>query len=175
MKKAMILMLLSACAAHAQMWTNVETGAVAPWPSMRPANAVSVPADWYAAEGWQPFNLAQQADWDAARAAAQEQAEAEAAAQATLPMMNASGFAATNAAGHWVKFIADGTNAIAETLAIQISHSPPDPVTAAQMEADAIAAHAAKKAAAKTAKGKGKGLPALAERVAALEALNGIE
>lgn len=40
---------------------------------------------------------------------------------------------------------------------------------------DALAAHAAKKAAAKTAKGKGNGLSALAERVAALEALNGIE
>jgi hypothetical protein len=118
MKQSLIILLISVYAANAQMWTNVETGAVAPQPSRRPADAVNVSEEWYAAEGWQPFNLAQQADWDAARAAAQEQAEAEAAA---------------------------------------------------------IAAHAAKKAAAKTAKGKGKGLPALAERVAALEALNGIE
>ena len=108
---------------------------------------------------------------DAADAAAQAAAEAQAALPQTFP----TGIATTNAAGHWVRFVPDGTNLVTETLAIQISHSPPDPVVAAQMEKDALAAHAAKKAAAKTAKGKGKGLPALAERVAALEALNGIE
>lgn len=127
--------------------------------------------------GWEPepwVRRMTQEERDAA-AAARAEAEAQAAAQASLPMMNGPGFAATNSAGHWVRFVPDGTNLVTETLAIQISHSPPDPVVAAQMEKDALAARAKLKAAAKTAKGKGNGLPALAERVAALEALNGIE
>jgi hypothetical protein len=105
-----------------------------------------------------------------ARSAAQAEAEEQQAAAATLPLMNASGFAATNEAGHWVKFVPDGTNAVSETLAIQISHSPPDPQTAAQMEADAIEAHEAKKAANRAKIGEAKAKAAAANSVPALRA-----
>lgn len=94
---AAVLLFATTVAGAQQMWTNDLTGAVAPWPSMRPANAVSVPVDWYAAEGWRPFSLAQQAAWDAARAAEAAEAEAEAAAfnfpppEVLVPVLDASG------------------------------------------------------------------------------------
>lgn len=118
-------------------------------------------ADWLMARaGWRPAT----AEEIAAHAAAVAQAEAEARAQASLPLMSAAGFAALNEAGHWVKFIPATTNDISDALAVQISHSPPDPVVAAQMERDAKskwkagkdaeAASAAKKLAAIESAGK---------------------
>lgn len=77
MKKTLIILLSSACAVHAQMWTNVQTGAVAPQPSRRPADAVNAPAGWFDEPGWQPFSIVQQADWDAAEASKAEVSAAE--------------------------------------------------------------------------------------------------
>ena len=97
MKKTLIILLLSACAVHAQMWTNVQTGAVAPQPSRRPADAVNVSEEWFIFPGWQPFDLAQQAAWDAARAAEAAEAEAQAAAytfpapEVVVPVLDANG------------------------------------------------------------------------------------
>ena len=107
------------------------------------------------------------ADREAARAA--EQAAAEAAA--SLPAQFPTGIATTNAAGHWVEFVPDGTNVVAQTLAIQVSNSPLTPEQREAMKAAALADREAKKAAASFAKKRGN----LQERIAALEALAGIE
>ena len=63
-------------------------------------------------------------------------------------------------------------SATSELFAVDETGSPEHTLAQKQKQADA---RKAKVAAAKTAKGKGKGLNALADRVAALEALNGIE
>ena len=130
----------------------------------------------YRVISWNPpsiraFTAQEKAAQDAADAAAQAQAEA----QATLPATFSNGIAVTNAQGHWVEFIPDGTNVLAQTLAIQISHSPIDPATRAAMKAAALSNRAEKVSVAKAAKAKGNGVPALAERVAAMEALAGVE
>ena len=97
MKQSLIILLISVCAANAQMWTNVETGAVAPQPERRPADAVNVSEEWFILPGWQPFDLAQQAAWDAAEAVAQAEAEAQAAAfdfpdpEVIVPVLDANG------------------------------------------------------------------------------------
>lgn len=97
MKKTLIILLFSACAVHAQMWTNVQTGAVAPQPSRRPADAVNVSEEWFILPGWQPFDLAQQAAWDAAEAAKAVEDEVQAAAfdfpdpEVVVPVLDASG------------------------------------------------------------------------------------
>ena len=78
MKQSLIILLISVCAANAQMWTNVETGAVAPQPERRPADAVNVSEEWFILPGWQPFSLAQQAAWDAAESAKAEADDAAA-------------------------------------------------------------------------------------------------
>lgn len=101
--------------------------------------------------------------------------DAEAEAQAKLPQTFPTGIAVTNAAGHWVEFVPDGTNVVAQTLAIQVSQSPLTPEQREAMKAAALAEREAKRAEAKAAKAKGKGVPALAERVAALEAMLGVE
>ena len=102
-------------------------------------------------------------------------AQAAAEAAATLPAQFPTGIATTNAAGHWVEFVPDGTNVVAQTLAIQVSQSPLTQEQREAMKAAALADRAAKRAKAKAAKAKGGGVPALAERIAALEALAGIE
>jgi len=101
--------------------------------------------------------------------------DAEAEAQAKLPQTFPTGIAVTNAAGHWVEFVPDGTNVVAQTLAIQVSQSPLTPEQREAMKAAALAEREAKRAKAKAAKAKGNGVPALAERVAALEAMLGVE
>ena len=97
--------------------------------------------------------------------------DAEAEAQAKLPQTFPTGIAVTNAAGHWVEFVPDGTNVVAQTLAIQVSQSPLTPEQREAMKAAALAEREAKKAAASFAKKRGN----LQERIAALEALQGIE
>lgn len=97
--------------------------------------------------------------------------DAEAEAQAKLPQTFPTGIAVTNAAGHWVEFVPDGTNVVAQTLAIQVSQSPLTPEQREAMKAAALADREAKKAAASFAKKRGN----LQERIAALEALQGIE
>lgn len=97
--------------------------------------------------------------------------DAEAEAQAKLPQTFPTGIAVTNSAGHWVEFVPDGTNVVAQTLAIQVSHSPMTPEQREAMKAAAMAEREAKKAAARFAKKRGN----LQERIAALEALLGIE
>ena len=101
--------------------------------------------------------------------------DAEAEAQAKLPQTFPTGIAVTNAAGHWVEFVPDGTNVVAQTLAIQVSQSPLTPEQREAMKDAALAEREAKRAKAKAAKAKGNGVPALAERVAALEAMLGVE
>ena len=147
------------------------------------------PAETLLANGWESFGYGgvpgdavldysaqaavrdmTQAEIDArATRQAAEQAAAEAAA--TLPAQFPTGIATTNAAGHWVEFVPDGTNVIAQTLAIQVSQSPLTQEPRAEMKAAALADREAKKAAASFAKKRGN----LQERIAALEALQGIE
>lgn len=97
--------------------------------------------------------------------------DAEAEAQATLPQTFPTGIAVTNAAGHWVEFVPDGTNVVAETLAIQVSHSPLTPDQREAMKAAALAEREAKRAEAAAAKKSGQ----LQRRIAALEAMLGVE
>ena len=147
--------------------------AAAGWVQMSYEDCVPEDRVW----GWEPEAWARKMTQEEMEARDAEQAaeQAEADAQASLPLMNGAGFASTNAAGHWVKFIPSGTNEVTDALAVQISHSPPDPVVAAQMEAAAIAKYNANMNVAREAKKKGNGLAALAERVSALEAFSGIE
>ena len=97
--------------------------------------------------------------------------DAEAEAQAKLPQTFPTGIAVTNSAGHWVEFVPDGTNVVAQTLAIQVSRSPLTPAQHDAMLAAALADREAKRAEAKAAKAKGN----LQKRIEALEALAGIE
>ena len=130
------------------------------------------------ADGGREATAQETADWQAAQAAAAQaaaNAQAEAEAQAKLPQTFPTGIAVTNAAGHWVEFVPDGTNVVAQTLAIQVSQSPLTPEQREAMKAAALAEREAKRAKAKAAKAKGNGVPALAERVAALEAMLGVE
>ena len=120
-----------------------------------------------AAAGWR---YATQAEIDA-KASAEAAAQAEAEAQATLPQVFPTGIAVTNAAGPWVEFVPDGTNVVAQTLAIQVSQSPLTPEQREAMKAAALAEREAKKAAAREAKARGQ----LQRRIEALEALEGIE
>lgn len=85
----------------------------------------------------------------AARAAADAAAASNEAALARLPATFQTGIAVTNSAGNWVEFVPDGTNVIAQTIAVQISASPLDPATRNAMKASALAAHKAKLDAAK--------------------------
>lgn len=196
MKKTVFaLVLFAACAALAETaWVRRDPPHVE-WfgkPSYIDVPGVgrvwNPPAEICLANGWEAFEYGgnphdavldyeaevavrdmTQAELDAREAQRQaDQAAAEAAA--TLPAPFPTGIAVTNSAGHWVKFVPDGTNVVAETLAIQISHSPLDPETAAQMEADAIAAHEAKKAANKSALATVKSEAAAANSVPALRA-----
>ena len=146
----------------------VEAGWVACEYGGNPADAV---LDYSATP---PLRDMTQEEMDA-RAAAEAAAQAEAEAQATMPQMSVTGYAAPNEAGHWVKFVPAGTNVVTEMLGIQISHSPPDPETAALLEADGLAAYSARKAAKKAKRdsargkaGKANSVPALREAFAEL-------
>ena len=123
--------------------------------------------------GWEPdaWVRAMTSEEISARDAADAAAQAEAEAQATLPATFPTGVAVTNDAGHWVEFLPDGTNVVCETIAIQISASPLDPATRNAMRQSAIASRESKKQAAKNAKSSGN----LQDRIAALEALLGVE
>mgnify|MGYP003591752337 CR=1 FL=1 len=79
------------------------------------------------------------------------------------------GDAITNVVGESQLFVDDATG---ELFAVDETGSPEHTIAQKQVQA---AARAQKRDAAKTAKGKGNGLAALAERVAALEALAGVE
>jgi len=97
--------------------------------------------------------------------------DAEAEAQAKLPQTFPTGIAVTNSAGHWVEFVPDGTNVVAQTLAIQVSQSPLTPEQREAMKAAALAERSAKRAEAAAAKKSGQ----LQRRIAALEAMLGVE
>ena len=119
------------------------------------------------AAGWREATAQEIADKAAADQAAAEAAAAEARLPATFP----TGIAVTNSAGHWVEFVPDGTNVVAQTLAIQVSHSPMTPEQREAMKAAALANRAAKRAEAAAAKKSGQ----LQRRIAALEAMLGVE
>lgn len=119
------------------------------------------------AAGWREATAQEIAD----KAAADQAAAEQAALDATLPATFATGIAVTNEAGHWVEFVPDGTNVVAQTLAIQVSQSPLTPEQREAMKAAALADRAAKLAEAKAAKKNGK----LQDRIAALEALLGVD
>jgi hypothetical protein len=53
------------------------TGAVAPQPTYRPANAVGAPSGYFMEPGWQQFSFDQQADHDAKEASVAAAIEAE--------------------------------------------------------------------------------------------------
>ena len=76
---AIALFLAAAASAQARWWTNELTGAIAPNPTYRPANAINAPPDYFLEPGWTEFTLSQQAELDAFHAAAAAQAAAEAA------------------------------------------------------------------------------------------------
>jgi len=106
----------------------------------------------------------------AARDAADAAALIAAQEAATLPHTFPTGIAVPSA-DHWFELVPDGTNGVVEAIAIQISASPLDPTTRNAMKADLLADRAAKKNTAKNAKASGS----LVERIAALEALLGVE
>jgi|GEM_PF-5857188 hypothetical protein len=136
-----LIQLLAASAFAGEMWTNVLTGAVAPQPSRRPADAVNAPAGWFDEPGWQKFDLQQQADWDA-KEAAKAEADAAAAAQyadvqpaVMVPRFKGS---LTNVVGLSQQFVDDETG---EAVYVDETGSPEH--TQAEKEAQ----HAARKAA----------------------------
>jgi len=124
--------------------------------------------------GWEPspwcraMNAAERQAVDDAEAKAEAEAAAYASPQPVVLVPRVDG-SLTNIVGE-SQIIVDA--ATGEVLAVDDTGSPKH--TLAQKQAQ-FAANEAAKAKAKTAKAKGNGLPALAERVAALEALNGIE
>ena len=178
MKIAIIAAWIIATAALAgpqAVWKDGTTRTYWPsriaWPDGR--ETLGANASQCAEAGVARHETKQEQDKREQAAAAAAQAEAE--AQATMPQMSVTGYAAPNEAGHWVKFVPVGTNAVTEMLGIQISHSPPDPETAALLEADGLAAYSARKAAKKAKRdsargkaGKANSVPALREAFAEL-------
>lgn len=138
----------------------------ASWPTQIGTTYNPTPAMCEAA-GWREATAQEIAD----KAAADQAAAEQAALDATLPATFATGIAVTNEAGHWVEFVPDGTNVVAQTLAIQVSQSPLTPEQREAMKAAALAEREARKAAAREAKAHGN----LQARIAALEALAGIK
>jgi len=75
---AAITVIISCATGHAGMsWTNTITGAVAPQPTYRPANAGGAPSGYFMEPGWQQFSFDQQADHDAKEASVAAAIEAE--------------------------------------------------------------------------------------------------
>lgn len=177
MRNIFILAAILALAETAQAWPLVSPSGQWAYSDVNPYKAGDGTVTHGATEsamrldGWRDATEQEKDDKASADAAAQ----AQAALSASLPQTFATGIAVTNAAGHWVQFIPDGTNVVAETLALQVSQSPLTPAQHDAMLAAALAARAAKRAKAKAAKAKGNGVPALAERIAAIEALLGVE
>jgi len=172
MKKITATLILIATVANAQWLINDNTGNRRNGWNLRrvelPTKVVFNPdVATCRSAGWREMTAGEIADMEAANAAA----ASNATAQASLPATFDTGVAVMNEAGHWVEFVPDGTNVVAETLAIQISNSPLDPETRKQLKADAIAARETKRNAAKDAKKNGN----LQRRLAALEALLGVE
>lgn len=124
--------------------------------------------------GWEPspwcraMNAAERQAVDDAEAQAQAEAAAYASPQPVVLVPRVDG-SLTNIVGE-SQIIVDA--ATGEVLAVDDTGSPKH--TLAQKQAQ-FAANEAAKAKAKTAKAKGNGLAALAERVAALEAMLGVE
>lgn len=145
MNKLIAIFAMIPALAGAEMWTNTITGAVAPQPTYRPANAVGAPAGYFMEPGWKMFDLAQQADHDAAAAAAQAEAEA----QASLPQTFQTGIAVQDEAGHWVELMPTGDGL--PVIGAQVSNSPRTPEQRAAMKAERKSAHDALKAKAKAA------------------------
>jgi len=181
MKKLLAILALAATAANAQYVDRIGNYLTSPPSPYAAADGRLIfNPSWshILADGGREATAQETADWQAAQAAAAQaaaNAQAEAEAQAKLPQTFPTGIAVTNAAGHWVEFVPDGTNVVAQTLAIQVSQSPLTPEQREAMKAAALAEREAKRAKAKAAKAKGNGVPALAERVAALEAMLGVE
>ena len=181
MKKLFTILALAATVANAQYVDRLGNYLTAPPSPYAAADGRLIfNPSWshILADGGREATAQETADWQAAQAAAAQaaaNAQAEAEAQAKLPQTFPTGIAVTNAAGHWVEFVPDGTNVVAQTLAIQVSQSPLTPEQREAMKAAALAEREAKRAKAKAAKAKGNGVPALAERVAALEAMLGVE
>lgn len=121
--------------------------------------------------GWRLATAQEIADKEAADAAAQAEAEA----QAALPQTFETGIAVPNG-DHWYQLVPDGTNVVAQTIAVQVSQSPLTPEQHDAMLAAALAARKAKVEAARSAKNNSQfNVQGLAARISALEALLGIE
>jgi hypothetical protein len=85
----------------------------------------------------------ERADYLVALQAAADAAAAQEAAQASLPAQFSTGVAVQDANGHWQKLVALPDEG--EVVPVQISNSPPDPVTATQMEEAGKAARRAQR------------------------------
>ena len=169
-----IVSATSALAAPQAVWKDGTTRSY--WPSIIawPDGRVTVGANVAQCIAAGAARWETEAEWTA-REAAEAQAAQEAAEQAALyvdpqpavfvPRVSGT---ITNVVGESQVFVDD----TGEVFAVDETGSPEH--TLAQKAAQ-DSARRGKVAAAKTAKGKGNGLNALAARVAALEALNGIE
>ena len=135
---AAITVIISCATGHAGMWwTNSITGAVAPQPTYRTADAVGAPAGYFMEPGWQLFDLAQQAAHDAAQAAAQSEAEKQAAQYADVqPAVHVPRFKGTltNVVGLSQQFVDDDTD---ESVFVDETGSPEHTQAQKQAQHDA--------------------------------------
>lgn len=102
-----------------------------------------------------PMTAQELADREAARAAAQAEAET----QAALPQTSATGYAVLDETGHWVELIPTGDSL--PVIGVRVSNSPLTPEERALMKAERKAARDALKAAAQDKKLNDKGKIAL--------------
>lgn len=160
-----VLMSVAAPAVAVDMWTNTITGEISPWPPRLPGDRLSVPAEWYIEQGWVQFSLAQQADWDAARAA-----EIEAAAAFTGPDPEVF-VPALDDEGQQIGTARLVVRAATWELVPLTNSASPQRIWEVQREEfrGRIAKSAAEREKVRAAKSKGNGLGALADRVDALE------
>ena len=115
--------------------------------------------DFLLSQGWTYATAERIAQEDAAEA----QRQAEAVAQASLPLQAPNGVAVQDENGHWIELVPTGDGL--PVIGAQVSNSPLTPTQRATMKAERKAAHGAKSAAVKAAKNDKTKLDLVAEGV----------
>ena len=159
---AMFATILSSVSAFGQAMVDPQDGYHVTPPTRYEGQGVAgnVTPSWLVENaGWTYATAERIAQEDAAEA----QRQAEAVAQASLPLQAPNGVAVQDENGHWIELVPTGDGL--PVIGAQVSNSPLTPTQRATMKAERKAAHEAKSAAVKAAKNDKTKLALVAEGV----------
>lgn len=142
MKKIIAIALLAAVAAYGESVTGPNGERLDAWPTVIRAGNMTIvrpTRETAEAHGYHASTPEELAAW-----AEQDESANE---QAALPQTFETGIAVPNG-DHWYQLVPDGTNVVAQTIAVQVSQSPLTPEQHDAMLAAALSNRAAKVAAA---------------------------